>query len=134
MLDDLDRWRRWQLKYLAGVVQAVATQKVVAVGAAVESMFDDTSRRHTLSSAIVLACTLLTRRFGFGRLGRVWLDEGRRVAPLLFKVGDARQSRRQLFLEVADLSVQIAVVGLQSRVLSAQAPNFILKPHWPSIA
>ncbi len=71
---------------------------------------------------VVLGCALLALGFGSSRFGTIGLDEGRRVAMLLFQFGNALLSGGQLFQRPRQLLLQFLVFGLQP-------DDFFLKHH-----
>jgi hypothetical protein len=122
MLDNLDGRRLGQLDHLAGKVNALATQLVVAVRAAVKRMLDDLSRRLTPTGLIMLGRAFFARRWGVGARRFVRLDEGGGIATLLFEFGDPRECGRELILQLGNQ-------GVEFRILGPQAGDLVFKRH-----
>ena len=120
VLNHLNRLRLGQVDYLARVIEALTLQAILAVGAAFERMLDGFGRGQASAAVIVLGCALLALAFGSSRCGTIGLDEGRRVAMLLFQFSNALLSGSQLFQQLCELLLEFLVFG-------SQPLNFLLK-------
>ncbi len=83
MLNPLDRLGFGQLKHLTRIVEAVALQAIVTLGAALEEMLNAAGRCHALATMVVVWRALFALCFGLGRFRTIGLDEGWRVSVLL---------------------------------------------------
>ncbi len=75
---------------------------------------------------VMLRGALLTRGLRLLRRWAIGFDKGWGSGRRLFKLGNPRQGRGELFLQLGNLQMQI-------RILSAEALNFCVKRHTRSI-
>src|SRR5215467_2100247 len=130
MLDNLDRRRLRQLDHLAGVVNAVATQLIVAVWAALQRMHHDLGRGFA-STCLIVVGRAFYARLGVGARWLGGLDKGWGIAMLLFEFGNPRECGRELVLQLGNRGVEASSLGPQFGILGPQVGDLVFKRHGP---